>query len=155
MKKLTITQRDGTKHVVRYDDCDADIVKNHTWHVTAETGGEGSPIYARTFVKGKAVTMHSLIAGKHPKHVVIMHVNNDSLDNRRINLRWVDNATAIRNQKRRVICMSGVPGVYPVRSRDLWSATYLDKNHKRIRVGYAKTVQEAVAKIEAHKARHS
>lgn len=86
---------------ITIDEDDYSVVENHTWHIfTASNGSK----YARTNIKNEngkysPVYMHQLILGtfKTGKHVD--HVNRDTLDNRRGNLRVVTHEQNMHNRK--------------------------------------------------------
>lgn len=58
---------------------------------------DGVP-YAARFVKGKALTMHRVIA-EPPEGFHVDHINHDTLDNRRCNLRVCTKTENLRNRR--------------------------------------------------------
>jgi hypothetical protein len=160
MKTITI-QSKGQAHEVRLDDQDFAELAGHKWGMTAETC-PGGPRYARRLIasttggQGKhGVLLHRevlrLASIQIPEGYEVDHISGDGLDCRRSNLRVVTHSENLRNQHRRVMCMSGCPGIYPWRRKpgeDItkWAVTYLDKNGKRIRAGYENTIEEAYDK---------
>src|SRR5215470_7214120 len=74
------------------DVADVPLVKNYLWHTqTNWTSG----FYART---GRGLLMHRLITGC-PKGKEVDHINHDTLDNRRSNLRIVTHKQNQQNGK--------------------------------------------------------
>lgn len=79
----------GTKVHILVDKADEPLVNEYRWFIhTAPSGGK----YVRGYHKGSAnrntrVYMHQLIMGRR-RGYVIDHVNGNSLDNRRSNLRF-------------------------------------------------------------------
>lgn len=71
------------------DDEDYDIVSRYKWHTMAN--GTGSHIYAATKLR-----MHRLILDAPPGYMVD-HINGDTLDNRRSNLRLCTNSQNQQN----------------------------------------------------------
>jgi hypothetical protein len=79
MKKIPLTGRHGQGKFMVVDDQDFAQLNNFKWHVSA-TG------YARTCRAGKHILAHHLV--RQPgAGLVIDHVNQNKLDNRRSNLR--------------------------------------------------------------------
>lgn len=97
----------GTHNVI-YDDSDHDIVSKHTWCLHKRKKGGG--IYAVTNTKRpnkKLLSMEHVIMGS----IWIDHINLDSLDNRRINLRKATRSQNAFNHKVKRDCKSGYKGV--------------------------------------------
>lgn len=88
MPELVVTQRDGTQHTVLYDEADAELVAQYTWHV--RNVPETTRFYARTntysnkdgVITRGIITMHKLFTGRN----YVIHKNGNGLDNRRENL---------------------------------------------------------------------
>lgn len=82
---ITLTQ--GKKAII--DDSDYDIVKGYTWHVYKSTSGKYYASTNRSRKLGKyQIKMHRLILGLDKGDGLIAdHINGDTLDNRRCNLR--------------------------------------------------------------------
>ena len=79
-----------------------DHVKDYTWHASKELRKNRVLRYARTNIKntnGKysTQTLHRLIMDK-PKNKVIDHINGNTLDNRRLNLRIGTNQENLINR---------------------------------------------------------
>ena len=73
-------------------------VKKYSWRVS-RSQGKGRKIgqpYAATIVKKKKIYMHRLLLG-FPENMVVDHINNQTLDNRRENLRIVTQLENRRN----------------------------------------------------------
>jgi hypothetical protein len=64
------------------DDCDFEKVSKYRWNLTSDKR------YAISKINNKIQTMHQYIMGKAPEGYVIDHINNNSFDNRKINLRF-------------------------------------------------------------------
>jgi len=88
MKKIPLTK--GQVAIV--DDADFEWLMSYSWHATKGTTYNG--FCARTNVwagayKQRSVLMHRLIL-QAPAHLYVDHINFDTLDNRRCNLRLCD-----------------------------------------------------------------
>lgn len=116
--------------------------------------GSGAPWFARNnhhgvyFVSrkvlGKRNMLHRAIIGA-PKHVAVDHINRDTLDNTRLNLRLATASENAHNSKLGSRNKSGYKGVH--REGNIWIASFMVRReeHKR---GPFKTKEEA---IEARK----
>lgn len=80
------------------DSQDADRVRMHRWKMTRSVYGIG---YAITKVDGKTVSMHRLIFGQSCDGSIVDHINGNTLDNRRCNLRIADDAQNQWNRSKR------------------------------------------------------
>ena len=67
--------------------------------------------YARAMSHGKEIKMHRLIMGVTDLKIHVDHINGNTYDNRKSNLRLADNATNHMNQKGRKDNKSGYKGV--------------------------------------------
>ena len=106
-------------------------VAKHKWHVNP-CGGSG--LYAHRRKDGKLVSMHREILGAKDGEYVD-HINGDSLDNRRRNLRICTNAENGRNSKISKANKSGYKGVGWNSQRKLWRAK-ITVNRKSIELGF-------------------
>ena len=97
MKKIQLTQG----QVTLVSDCDYVSLSKHKWYAAWSPGMKS--YYA---VKNKSwpiigtIHMHRVIMNP-PARMVVDHVNGDTLDNRRENLRVTTQSQNIKNQKRR------------------------------------------------------
>jgi hypothetical protein len=78
--------------VALVDDEDAELVSTMSWSLC-----QG---YAHGKRNGRNIAMHQLLMGKAPPGLMIDHINRNRLDNRRINLRFVDNRANSENSDR-------------------------------------------------------
>lgn len=99
------------------------------WHaIEDKTLAETSYYIANrngTDTKSGIIKLHRFITGC-PREKVVDHINHDTLDNRKVNLRV---CTHFENQQNLRNCKSGIPGVY-LRSNGKWVAN-ISKNNKR------------------------
>lgn len=85
--------------------------------------------------KSKVTYLSREIMGN-PKGKVVDHINGDTLDNRKVNLRICDHKDNLRNQKKSKNNKSGYKGVYKARNK--WRAEIKDEN-----IGTYNTKEEA------------
>lgn len=104
-----------------------------SWYAMDVGGKRGEKYYAGTTIGGVTIYMHKVIMAHVPGRVVD-HINHDSLDNRRENLRHATVAENGQNRKgaQRNNKSSGLRNVY--RNGRHW-AVRLTKNGKQIHVG--------------------
>lgn len=145
--------------VATVDDSDADLAA-HKWH--ASKASENHNYAARSYrLEGvqHRVQMHRVVAartGEIGPGLVVDHINGDTLDNRRENLRIVTQQVNIRN--RRGACrtsVSGIRGVRFYRPLQKWAASISVREEGRpngqrtIHLGYFATAEEATAARKA------
>jgi len=112
-------------------------------------------IYSNHYVNGKRkhISLHRLILGD-PKGLVVDHINGDTLDNRKSNLRAVTQAANTQNRNRaKRNSSSGVRGVYFSKQIKRWVAT-VDVDRKRIQVGCFKELADAEIAVKEARARY-
>lgn len=117
---------------------EADFVKLSKYRWCALMRG-GTP-YAVRFVSGKALAMHRVIA-EPPEGMCVDHVNHNTLDNRRCNLRVCTKTENLRN-RRSWRGASKFLGVSP--SANKWRV-----NIQRLYVGTFETQEEAARAYDA------
>lgn len=119
------------------DSCDREWAQ-HNWTALVATDGH---IYARQAAHG---LLHRAIL-QVDKTLGVDHVNGNTLDCRRANLRAVSTADNLRNRKMNRNNTSGFMGVSYSKAHDRWVATLARKS-----LGMYKTAEEAnAARLEA------
>ena len=99
------------------------LLQQHNWHAHNEHGA----FYATTCVDGKTTKFHDLIMNCFDGEIVD-HLHQDTLDNRRIELRCADYSINARNTKLRVTNTSGIKGVCFDTCTNSWRAFARDNN---------------------------
>lgn len=126
------------------DEADEGLASQFTWHVSLH---DGKP-YARTNIPRadggfRTESLHRLIYGAVPSGLVVDHINGNSLDNRRENLRAVSQKVNSRNRKGpNRNNKSGIRGVYHRPGR--WIAQ-IRVNNYLFSLGSFRTAEEAAA----------
>jgi len=95
---------------------DAPFICDYKWSVT--TAG-----YAVAWINGKLTYLHHVITNHRPNHyMVVDHVNGNTLDNRRANLRIVSKSINSMNSNKNLGVTSSFRGVYYDKSKRRWAA---------------------------------
>lgn len=111
------------------DDDDFDLVKSINWYALNSRGR----FYAHAVIDGKSVLMHRIIMSV-PDGMFTDHINNDSLDNRKSNLRICTHSENMRNRKLSKASKSGLKNVWQelLHGKLVWRATvWVDKKRHR------------------------
>lgn len=151
---IFINRKDGrqTECLVSLEDLPKLLEFERTWSASrkSERGGGKEYVSARLY-RGKGnnsrVALHRLLTNA-PKGMVVDHINGDTLDNRRENLRICDQFTNMQNRdgldKNN---KSGVRGVHWYKAYSKWRATcrYRNKVHH---LGYFDDIEEARKVVE-------
>lgn len=122
-----------------YDDEDHDIVSQYNWHyqrgyAQAETG-------SRSNGTRKTIRMHRLILSP-PSDKIVDHMNRDSLDNRRSNLRLCNKSENGMNRTKQANNSTGYKGVSLHKKTGKYRA-YITKDQKTLHLGLFETPVEA------------
>lgn len=120
------------------------------WHAN-ENGGRGGYVYASTHVRvapGRSHNrkMHRIIT-RAPDHLVVDHINGNTLDNRRENLRVCTRSVNNANQHTRVIASSGVRNIE--KAKDGFFRVVLGRGNAKHYVGSYRDLYSAQIAREA------
>lgn len=113
---------------------------NATWYLLKNP--RNNDFYAERKVKGKNISMHRYIM-KFPKGMYVDHLNHNTLDNRKSNLRVTTNVINCRNRRISKNNTSGISGVHFYKKYNKYMA-YIKVNYKRIFLGYFSDYEDAV-----------
>lgn len=138
MKTLEITLL--KEKIATIDSDDFDRIKTIKWHAVSD----GTNFYAAcSKIKNRpAMKMHRFIMNA-IEGESIDHINGDTLDNRKINLRKCSHNENMRNQRTRKNNRSGYRGVYFNKSHKKWRSQIQDKEGNREYLGSYDTPEEA------------
>ncbi len=121
------------------DDKDFERISSMKW--TLNSPSSQWP-YARSFVRqGVYISMHRMIVDC-PDGLEVDHINGNTLDNRRCNLRVCTHAENMRNRKINKDNKSGYKGVYLDKKYKTWRAQIKVSGQKRY-LGSYKTAEAA------------
>ena len=110
------------------------------WNKTIKSYYVGRNIRTGPHRKTK-IMIHRVIM-KTPKHLVVDHINHNTSDNRKVNLRNVTHQQNMRNARPTKNCPFGIKGVQKAYKKYL---AQIGVNNKQIRLGYFKTLKEAIS----------
>lgn len=125
---------------VQIDGEDRETLRSHRWYPSLRAGPHYDHTYVITQIDGRTVYLHRLLMGE-PEGIVD-HINGDTLDNRRANLRIV---TLSLNNANQAPCRGGLSrykGVSFHRARRRWYA-YITTDQRKRQLGYFDTELEA------------
>ena len=123
-----------------FDTEDFETVKKYCWHITS-AGYIATRIYSKDNKKSKIILMHRMLLN-YPKDATD-HINKDTTDNRKHNLRDVSDSDNKINHRLYINNTSGYNGVTFNKRLNKWVAQlrYKNKNHY---LGCYKSISDAV-----------
>jgi hypothetical protein len=141
-KELSVGGLDGTIRVL-LDDEDYEWAKNFSWSAFKTRSGK---IYVGRGQKGETILLHRAVA-RTPKGMVTDHINGNTLDNRKENLRHATYRQNQANSRTRKINSSGFPGVSFWERPQLWVSQIqrmVDGKKVRVHFRYHRTKEQAM-----------
>lgn len=140
MKEFTIISKTFGIHIIKLDDLDYDriISLGGKWCLAFKRG----KYYPQKRIKGKIIEMHRYIIDP-PSNMYVDHINHNTLDNRRENLRVCTNSSNLRNASKRIDNKSGETGVFYLEKTNKW-VSYIKVRYKRIHLGLFDKFEDAV-----------
>jgi hypothetical protein len=140
-------------YIARVDRVDLHLVHEHHWSAQVLKDGH---VYAlrgiSTAGKPSMIYMHRLIS-RAPRGMLVDHMNRDTLDNRRGNLRLATNAQNQANRRLSKNNTSGVKGVSWYEGVGKWVA-HITVDRRRIHLGHHDTIEAAARAREAAEIRY-
>lgn len=127
----------GTKHVL-IDLDDVDKVKNLNWCVREQKRTKSVVYYSFTVQNKIYIQLHRFITNC-PKNMTIDHINHNTLDNRKINLKICTHAK--NNQNRKIVSKTSEHNIY---FEDNKYRVRVQKNYKNISYGSFNTLEDAI-----------
>jgi hypothetical protein len=139
VKEIQLTQG----YVALVDDCDFDYLNQWKWSAhLVKCGVSKKPYAVRGTFDNKTINIHRQILNA-PKGACVDHINGDTLDNRRINLRLCTIQQNCFNQRKvRRKTSSKYKGVCLIKENHKWISS-IKFNHKQILIGVYFTEQMA------------
>lgn len=124
-----------------FDKEDFEIIKNHRWTWDGR--------YVSTSIDGKKNYIHRFLTGVKGYKNKVDHINHNTCDNRKCNLRIVTNSENLQNSKVRRNNKTGITGVSFNEGKGNWKAIICYKN-QNINIGTFATKEEArLARLKA------
>lgn len=113
---------------------------------TIKHKGNSKGMYARTVIKGKSKYLHRMILNLTDPKIHVDHINGDTLDNRKINLRTCTNRENTKNKKahkkKRATIHSKYKGIHFIPEYKRWRAK-ICVDYKSISLGCYSSEEEA------------
>lgn len=133
------------------DPCDIDILRYKKFHPSKHRN--------RIYLYGSGISLHRIIAHRIAKRPLTRkdytdHINGNTMDNRRCNLRVVSNAINLQNRGKQKNSTTGYAGVWYCKQTGKWGAE-LTRFKKKIWLGRFKTAEEAAQAREKAFARYA
>jgi len=116
---------------------DFEILNRHRWHPLTS---RNTTYVVRYITEGVSEYMHHFIMGKPPRGMVIDHINDNGLDNRKSNLRVLPNSENIR-RRYEINPLTGIK-LMPDKIENPWKAS-VSVGGKTHHVGYFPTSEAA------------
>lgn len=149
MKIIKLTK--GFEAIV--DDENYEYLNQFKWH-NSQTGKDNKYNYARARYHGKNVKMHRLILSVFDENVHVDHINGNTLDNRKINLRACSRSENKCNSIKNTKTSSIYKGVsYDEHGKKKWKAC-TTKDGKNIYLGRFESEIEAAKAYDAYAREH-
>lgn len=140
MKEIPLT-RNATTIV---DDEDYDRLMEHSWALNPEGRGYAVRKGSKRRGEPRTVQMHKEIL-EVPEGVQVDHINGNSLDNRKVNLRPASvQQNAFNRKKPNVVCTSKYKGVFRRKNKKTWTAR-IKYNDRHVELGGGYPTEEYAA----------
>lgn len=124
------------------DEQDLPLIAGYTWHANSQNDWAYASTYpSRSLGPRKRITMHRMLMGAKAGETVD-HINHDTLDNRRCNLRICTLQQNSANSRTKSNNTSGYIGVSWNKKESMWQAYISVKGH-RMNLGYYETAEDA------------
>lgn len=136
---MELTLSDGTRFLVDLEDIPK--IFNQSWHIFHSR----QKVYIRSWdkVKKRKVFLHRIIMGVTNSNLQVDHINGNTLDNRKENLRICSHRQNVLNREKHKNNTSGYKGVSINKNTSFpWKAS-IGVNKKRIYLGQFSTAEEA------------
>jgi hypothetical protein len=141
MYKLKVISKKHGAYTAIFDEIDYKrlIKLGGKWCVVIK---RGNPYFQKRISKRHLVELHRWIMGE-PIGKYVDHINKNTLDNRRCNLRICTNSANLRNGRIRVKNTSGTTGVCFDKSRMKWQSKIIVK-YKNVFLGRFVNIDDAI-----------
>lgn len=133
MKLIKISSKKYPGLYTKVSDCDYEWLNQYKW---SRINGNGWIYVCKRFYinkKSVAISMASEIM-KPPSGIKVDHINHDTFDNQRENLRMCTHGENMRNRQKQKNNTSGIIGVHYCNTYKIWKAQ-IRINKKRIALG--------------------
>ena len=149
---LTKSKKYGN-HIVEIDSDDYDIIKVYYWRIAKKPNRD--KYYIKTNINSKKhLFLHRLIMNLYDTNLEIDHIDNNTLNNKKENLRICNRTENMHNRIKYVNNKSGYKGVYFSKVLKKWHSR-IQNNKEHIHLGYFNDIKDAAiaynkAAVEYH-----
>lgn len=127
MKEIKLTQN----QIALIDDDDLEKVSNHNWYSHKRT----NKFYAESTINKKHIHLHRFILGVNDSNIIIDHIDGNSLNNQKSNLRLCSFAENQMNKKPyKNAPISNIKGISFISATKKWRAQ-IQSSKKKIYIG--------------------
>lgn len=141
---IFLVRRDGKKLETIIDLEDLEKVKLFKGKWCAAYGGNSDSFYVKGNLKGKTIHLHRYLLNA-PKYTHVDHINHDTLDNTKLNLRITTPAENQQNRKTHKNSKSGERGVVFNKLKNKWQIDV--KGSKRFQRSFNRK-EDAIAAVK-------
>jgi hypothetical protein len=131
------------------DDDVFDQLNRQSWHAVSNK----HDVYVAGKINNRAVKLHRVIMGAKPGELVD-HINGDTLDNRRCNLRICTPSENLRNRRKRKAATSKYKGVHQSPDRDKQWRAMIRLNGKTVCLGSFRSERAAALAYDSAALEH-
>lgn len=135
---MEYTVKNGTFLI---DEEDLDIVSRYYWRISHAHGGKWYVLRQTGHKHQKLILLHRFLLNA-PKNKEVDHINGNTLDNRKCNLRLCEHAENMRNRKMNKNNKTGYKGVSLRKDKNLYTAE-IQIDYKTVHLGFFKSSKEA------------
>lgn len=154
METITIVAgKNKESYTLLVDKEDAHLLRKYRWYINTHRGNYAYHLSNKSETKSPTIYLHRVIVGA-AKGQYVDHINGNTLDNRKCNLRIVTNQENCQNLlNSRKNNSSGYRGVSFNKTYGKYEAYYW-KNYTKYTVGYYDTAEEANTQVVAARKTH-
>ena len=142
--KFLVDSRKYGKYEVIIDIDDYDKIKNYRWYINYKTATatEINHFYIITHFNHHGMKLHRVILNTDDPKILVDHINHNTLDNRKQNLRFCTTSQNAQNSIKHIDNTSGYKGVFWIKNEKKWRAQIV-YNKKQICISLFDTKLEA------------
>jgi len=123
---------------------DYDLIKNYCWDLHSDTNNSYIRAYSHTENNiHKYIFLHNLVSNNLNSNLVVDHIDGNTMNNRKYNIRICKQIYNIKNLKLYKTNKSGTKGVYYSKKTNKWIAN-IQCNKNKIHLGSFENIDDAI-----------